>query len=231
VDWIEEIEALTFDLFGTIMDIRGSTLPFIAKFLQHRGIDREPEQFWEIFRVRQRVEQYQDNILMLGHAGYREAVRRAFVHTCRLWGIEEAESSSEGFLAAWRGLRPFPEVADGLARLAGSYRLVVLSNGELAFLEHLVKSNLRWEFDRIISVQSVGAFKPSPAVYRKAAALLGLEAGQCLMVSSNSFDYVGARACSFRAAFVNRNDAPYEVSSFLPDLTVADFTELADRLL
>ena len=77
----------------------------------------------------------------------------------------------------------------------------------------------------------MGVFKPSPAVYRKAAAILGLETGQCLMVSSNSFDYVGARACSLRAAFVNRNDAPLEASPFVPDITVSNFTELADRLL
>ena len=68
-------------------------------------------------------------------------------------------------------------------------------------------------------------------VLRRAAAILGLESGQCLMVSSNSFDYIGARACSFRAAFVNRNNAPYEESPFRPDITVADFTELADGLL
>jgi 2-haloacid dehalogenase len=231
MNWIADIRAMTFDLFGTIMDIRGSTLPSIERFLTKKCSDRQPEQFWDIFRVRQRVEQYQDNILMLGHTGYREAVRRAFVHTSRLLGIDDSEEDVEDYLQAWDRLQPFPEVVDGLERLKGSYRLVVLSNGELSFLQHLARDNLNWAFDRIISVETVGVFKPSPAVYRRAAAILGLEAGQCLMVSSNSFDYVGARACSFRAAFVNRNSAPYEASPFRPDLTVNDFTELADRLL
>ena len=228
---ITDIKALTFDLFGTIMDIRGSALPFIEDYLKRKNSDRNPEGFWDIFRVRQRVEQYQENILMLGHTGYRQAVRRAFMHTSRLAEIEPSDHDIKEYLQAWEGLRPFPEVTDGLERLKGSYRLVVLSNGELSFLQHLAKENLKWEFDDIISVETVGVFKPSPAVYRRAASILGLESGQCLMVSSNSFDYVGARACSFRAAFVNRNNAPFEASPFRPDITVSDFTELADKLL
>lgn len=231
MDWIADIKALTFDLFGTIMDIRGSTLPFLEDYLKKKNFDLEPDGFWDIFRVRQRVEQYQENILMLGHTGYRQAVRRAFIYTCRLIGIEPSEDDVKDYLRAWDGLQPFPEVVEGLERLKGRYKLVVLSNGELSFLQRLARDNLKWEFDDIISVETVGVFKPSPAVYRRAAAILGLESGQCLMVSSNSFDYVGARACSFRAAFVNRNKAPYEASPFRPDITVSDFTELTKTLL
>ncbi len=231
MEWVSSIKALTFDLFGTVMDIRGSTLPATRAYLAKKGSKLEPGQFWDVFRVRQRLEQYQDNILMLGHSGYRQAVRRAFMHTSRLMGIEPSEDDVKEYLGAWDGLQPFPEVIAGLERLKKKFKLVVLSNGEVPFLEHLVRDNLRWEFDDIISVQTVGVFKPSPAVYRKAASILGLETGQCLMISSNSFDYVGARACSFRAAFVNRNNAPLEISPFVPDLTVSNFTELADALL
>jgi hypothetical protein len=51
------------------------------------------------------------------------------------------------------------------------------------------------------------------------------------MVSANSFDVMGARACGFRAAFVNRYNLPYEDTPYLPDITVKDFTGLADALL
>ena len=229
--WLARIKALTFDLFGTVIDIRGSVLPSIEEYLDRRNSGLEPERFWDLFRVRQRLEQYQDNILMLGHTGYRQAIRRAFIYTCRLTGIEVSEQDAEGYLEAWNGLRPFPEVMAALDRLKDSFKLVVLSNGELSFLQRLVKNNLQWEFDDIISAETVGVFKPAPAVYRRAAAILGLEGGQCLMVSANSFDCLGARACSFRAAYVNRLGAPLEVSSYLPDITVTDFTELADKLL
>lgn len=230
MDWKKDIKALTFDLFGTVMDIRGSTLPATQSFLEKKKSDLTAEKFWDVYRARQRLEQYQDNILMLGHSGYREAVRRAFIHTSRLLVSEPTDEEVAEYLKAWDGLQPFPDAIDGLKRLQERYKLVVLSNGEPEFLQHLVDDNLKWEFDDIISVQTAGMFKPAPAVYRKAAQILGLEAGECMMISSNSFDIVGARACSFRAAFVNRTKAPLEVSSYLPDIQVDDFNGLADAL-
>ena len=111
------------------------------------------------------------------------------------------------------------------------FKLVALSNGEPDFLAHLVKNRIKWDFDDVISVQVVGAFKPHPGVYRRAAHILGLEIGECLMVSANSFDVMGARACGMRGAFVNRYALPYEDSPHVPDVTVTNFTELADSLL
>ena len=99
------------------------------------------------------------------------------------------------------------------------------------FLAHLATNQVRWDFDDIISVDGAGAFKPHPSVYRRAAKILALEPGECLMVSANSFDVLGARACGFRAAFVNRRGLPYEDSLLQPDLIVRSFTELADALV
>jgi 2-haloacid dehalogenase len=51
------------------------------------------------------------------------------------------------------------------------------------------------------------------------------------MVSSNAFDAVGARACGYRAIYVNRYDLPVEDHPYQPDQIVTDFAELADVLL
>jgi len=126
---------------------------------------------------------------------------------------------------------PFPDVVPGLERLHKVYKLVVLSNGETHFLEPLVGNRIRFDFDEIISAEVVGAFKPHPGVYRWAAAILGLEVGECMIVSSNSFDVVGARACELRAAFVDRYGFPYEDTPYRSDVTVKDFTNLAHALL
>ncbi|MCB0139867.1 MAG: HAD-IA family hydrolase, partial [Caldilineaceae bacterium] len=126
---------------------------------------------------------------------------------------------------------PFPEVVPALERLTSRYKLVILSNGEPDFLAHLAQNRVQWPFDHIFSVNTVGAFKPHPGVYRRAAQSLNLEVGECLMVSANSFDVMGARACGYRAAFVNRYTLPYEDSVYQPDVTVADFTGLTDALL
>ena len=226
------VKALTFDLFGTVLDLGGSLKPSIAEFLRHKDADATiADAFWNQWRSRQRLEQYQDTIMMLGHSGYLETARRAFVYTLRLSGIEATEEEVARFMSAWQRLRPFPDVLPALERLEERYRLVVLSNGDPEFLDHLVKNQVRWRFSDVISVSLVGAFKPHPGVYRRAATLLGLETGECLMVSANSFDLVGARACGLRGAYVNRYGLPYEDTPYQPDVTVSDFTELASALL
>ncbi len=226
----EQVQALTFDLFGTILDLGGSLTPFIADMLREKGADTTAEQFWQQWRYRQRLEQFQDTIMMLGHGGYLETVRRAFVYVLALNKIEMSKKEVQTFLTCWQELSPFPEVRAGLEKLAARYKLVGLSNGDPAFLDHLAKNRIQWDFDAVISVTTMGAFKPHPAVYRRAAQILGLEVGECMMVSANSFDVVGARACGLRGAYVNRYNLPYEDSPYRTDITVANFTELAESI-
>lgn len=226
-----QTKALTFDLFGTILDLGGSLMPFIGESLTARESAVSAEDFWEQWRYRQRIEQYQDTIMMLGHSGYLETVRRALHYTLRRNGIDAAPDTVVEFMRGWQQLSPFPEVLPALPRLQSRYRLVVLSNGDPAFLDYLVTQRVVWDFDDVISVTSVGAFKPHPAVYRAAAGTLRLEVNECLMVSANSFDIMGARACGYRGAFVNRYQLPYEDTPYQPDITVSDFIGLAEALL
>ena len=223
--------ALTFDLFGTILDLGGSLKPAIAELLEREAPSRAPESFWDQWRARQRLEQYQDTIMMVGHAGYLETVRRALHYVFRLNSLEPTEQRIKELMSAWQGLSPFPEVVPALERLHERYRLVVLSNGDPHYLDHLVENRVQFPFDDVISATGNGAFKPHPGVYRRAAHLLDLEVNQCLMVSANAFDCVGARACGFQAVYVDRYKMPVEDSPFQPALTVDDFTQLADALL
>ena len=227
----ESIRALTFDLFGTVLDLGGSLTPAIGRFLAEKGCSTDPAQFWQQWRYRQRIEQYQDSLVMLGHSGYLETARRAFVYVLRLNRVEFTNAEVEQFMRAWQQLKPFPDVVAVLPRLALDFRLVALSNGDRSFLDHLVANRIKIDFDEVISVDVFGVFKPHPAVYRGAARILGLEPNEVMMVSSNSFDVMGARMCGNRGAFVNRYALPYEDTPYVPDVTVKDFAELADALV
>ena len=52
-----------------------------------------------------------------------------------------------------------------------------------------------------------------------------------MMVAAHSFDILGAQACGFRAAYVNRYGLPTEESEYQPDIIVGDFVQLASKLL
>lgn len=228
---IDRVNTLTFDLFGTVLDLAGSLLPPIDEFLAAKGAAITGVAFWTQWRGRQRIEQYQDNIIMLGHSGYLETCRRAFLYTLRSNHIDFTHDEVAEFMKVWQQLKPFDDAVEGLKRLKGHYRLVGLSNGEQWYLEHLAKNRIRFDFDVITSVERAGAFKPNPAVYRTAAKILEAEPAEIMMVASHSFDIMGARACGFRGAYVNRYGLPFDETPFQPDVTLADFHQLASYLL
>ena len=66
---LSRVSALTFDLFGTILDLGGSLVPSINRFLDTQEVRLSGDKFWEQWRARQRIEQYQDTIMSLGHSG------------------------------------------------------------------------------------------------------------------------------------------------------------------
>ncbi len=227
----DNVKALTFDLFGTVLDLGGSLSPYIATFLAAKGSDVDPDAFWAQWRYRQRIEQYQDSLVQMGHSGYLETAQKGFVYVCGLNGVTVSREEADEFMQAWQNLQPFPDVLPNLPKLASRYKLVALSNGNRWFLDHLVANQIKWDFDDIISVDEFGRFKPHPSVYRGAARNLGLEVGEIMMISSNSFDVMGARMCGNRGSFVNRYKLPFEDTTYVPDYTVSDFAELAKAIV
>ena len=230
---IAQVNTLVFDIFGTVLDLGGSLSGPAGSFLAEHGSTVSADKFWDDWRGRQRIEQYQDNLYMLGHSGYLETCRRSFVYCLRLNGVEFDYSDVDRFMAVYDDLRPFDDAVQGLRKLAHSkkFGMVVLSNGEQSFLEKMAAKNVGIPFDDVISVERAGVFKPHPAVYRTATRILGKAPGEIMMISSHSFDVTGARASGFRAGYVNRYHLPNEESVYLPDFEVADFHELVDRLL
>ena len=230
-DSLARVKYLTFDIFGTVMDLTGSLAVPAGEFLAAHGSGMSGQSFYAEWRERQRIEQYQDNLLMLGHSGYLETCRRAFVYCLKKHSVSYTPEAVREFMGVYKGLRPYPDAVDGLRSLSERYGLVALSNGEQWYLEELLGNNVPVQFDAIISVDQVGMFKPAPGIYRKAVQRLGCEPGEIMMVAAHAFDILGAQACGFKAAYVNRYRLPTEDSVYQPDIIVDNFVELAARLL
>ncbi len=229
--FLARVNYLTFDIFGTVMDLTGSLAGPAGVFLAAHGSEMTGQAFYDDWRGRQRIEQYQDNLLMLGHSGYLETCRRAFVYCLKKHNVSYTADAVQEFMQVYKNLQPYADAIEGLRSLAGRYKLVALSNGEQWYLEELLGNNVPITFDAIISVDQVGAFKPSPGIYRKAIQRLECEPGEIMMVAAHAFDLLGAQTCGFKAAYINRYKLPTEDSEYQPEIIVDDFVELAARLL
>ena len=136
-------------------------------------------------------------------------------------------------MARYNDLEKFPDTEPGLQRLRDAgHEMVVFSNGSPSMLEELMdNAGLRPYFPRgFVSVDEVGAYKPSPRVYRHVAERLGRPIGEVRLVSSNPFDVIGAEAAGMQAAWIDRSGGVFDTLGPRPELVVGTLVELADAL-
>jgi 2-haloacid dehalogenase len=224
-----EVKALTFDQYGTIVDMQGGLVAAVAPYLKEKCWAGDPGRFVTWWRRTHFENSMIDSLCDRGHTPYREIGHRAVSYTLARAGIAHSSAEVEWLVGQIETLPPFPEVPAALARLAKLYRLAILSNGDRDMLE-AAKPQLGHRFDATISVQEAGYFKPHRAAYETAARLLGLAPVQCLHVANHPFDCIGAKAAGMRAAYIDRRGRPFGQTPHEPDIVVKSMTELAELL-
>ena len=121
------------------------------------------------------------------------------------WAVEVY---SRSFVAA---LPPAPAAGALLARLAGSYRLGILSNWPLAATIDRYVEEAGWapHLAAVVVSQRVGTIKPHPVIFAAARTALGdTEPSEILHVGDDwAADVVGAKRAGWRAAWLSSRPA------------------------
>jgi 2-haloacid dehalogenase len=225
-------DILAFDTFGTVVDWHGS----ISREVQalRPGVDASA-------------------FALAWRAGYAPAMRRVAsgelgwtliddLHRMILDAIlpdfglaDMPEDERQHLNKAWHRLDPWPDVAEGLARLKRRFTICTLSNGNIGLLTNMAKrAGLPW--DCILSAEVFRAYKPDPATYLGVARVFDVPPQQVMLVAAHHSDLAAARACGLQTAYVERplefgSGQPKEVSP-QPDNTwhSRDFVHLAELL-
>ncbi len=134
----------------------------------------------------------------------------------------------ERLMRLYLALAPFPEVPAVLRTLrAAGMKTAILSNGTPAMLDAIVSAaGLGPQFDAVLSVEAVGAFKPDRRVYQLAVDRLDCAADAIAFQSSNGWDAYAASAFGMRVVWCNRYRAPRERLPGAPDYEIATLAEL-----
>jgi 2-haloacid dehalogenase len=124
-------------------------------------------------------------------------------------------------------------VAESLAQLKeAGFRLATLTNSAPKVLEaQLHNSGLATYFDRMLSVDAVGKFKPDPATYHMAASELSVTTNQLRLIAAHNWDTTGAIRAGCRAAFVARPGMVLGPLDEKPDLIGHDLTEVVTQIM
>lgn len=175
------IEAVLFDLDGTLMDTDDQAVEALAYRLQ---------------RLRWPHPQRTARRLIMAS----ETPGNTLMTLLDMLGLDAPLMGFTDRLRRWRGLRAradFRIVADTeqmLAELNGRYRLAVVTTRGLSDTEtFLAQYGLRSAFDALATRESTWRLKPHPAPIRHAAQLLGVPVERCVMVGDTTVDVKAAR--------------------------------------
>jgi 2-haloacid dehalogenase len=126
-----------------------------------------------------------------------------------------------------------PDVPAALQRLrAAGFRMVTLTNSSpSAVRAQLQNAGLTQYFDESISVDSVRRFKPDLEVYRSAAAHLGAQPRELLLIAAHPWDVFGAMKAGWQAAFVARNGITPLPLGPKPTINGPELKAIADAIL
>ena len=221
--------ALTFDVFGTLLDWRST----VASAFRERGLQADPEELADDWRARALAATQGVNHKQRPWGTFDELHEVTLGELLDERDLELANEGRAALVRAWHRLDPWPHVPEGLETLRRRRVVAALSNGNLALLVDLVRhGDLR--FDCLLSAELAQVYKPESEVYLTGVRLLGLQPSEVMMVAAHPFDLKGARGAGLRTAFVDR---PLEYGPGSPrredpdaDISVKDLDELAARV-
>src|SRR3954469_3738797 len=253
------VEALFFDVFGTLVDWRSGVAREAEAILRPLGHDLDGPAFADAWRG-----EYQPAM---------EEVRAGRIPFCKLDALHRrnlerilprfgitglGEADLRALTLAWHRLDAWADVPPGLERLRrkvlvapgsnGNISLIVdfarrhggkclvarVSNGNISLMVDLARRNgLCW--DAILGAEVAGDYKPKPHVYRAACAAFDLDPGDCMMVAAHSDDLAAAATCGLRTAHVARPDEKgpgrgETAPKVSVDVAAKSLPDLADRL-
>ena len=229
------VKALTFDVFGTTVDWRGSLIREAEVWGGARDLRIDWAKFADSWRAgyapaMDQVRKGQLPWMNLDQL-HRGILDKLFAEL-KIEGVSEAEK--QHFNNVWHRLHPWLDSVAGLTCLKKKFILATLSNGNLSLLVEMAKfAGLPW--DAVLSAELFKHYKPDQETYLGAAVLLGCKPAEVMMVAAHPNDLKAAAQLGLRTAFVPR---PREHGDRNPDATTdtdfdviaTDFVDLAAKL-
>ena len=230
------VKALVFDVFGTVVDWRGSIIRELEALGRAKGLASDWASFADDWRggyqpAMQRVRSGELPWTRIDDL-HRMILDELLVER-GITGLSEAET--DHLNRAWHRLDPWPDAVAGLGRLKRRFIIGTLSNGNMALLVDLAKhGGLPW--DVVLSAELAHHYKPDPEAYRLPPDLLGLSPAEVMLVAAHPSDLAAAAREGLRTGYVPRplewgkGKKPHNVSRYSFDAVAGDFNELAERL-
>ena len=201
---MERPKAVLFDVFGTLVDWRGSLIEELSAFGSRRGVACDWAALVDAWRA-----SYAPSMdrVRRGEQPWRkldDLHRATLDELCARFGLDALGEDDRRWMTwGWHRLRPWPDTVAGLTLLKRVAIIGPLSNGNLSLQVDLAKSaGLPW--DVTFGSDIFRHYKPDSEVYLGACALLDLKPGQVMLAAAHNSDLAAARGLGLRTGFIPR---------------------------
>lgn len=220
------ITTCVFDAYGTLFDVSAAA----RQAADEPGFEAL-RQKWPNLANHWRLKQLQYTWLRAvadAHGDFWTVTQDGLDWALEATGLDGDPSLRQRLLDLYWELQAYPEVPEVLSALkTGGLQTAILSNGSPAMLDGAVQSaGLGDVLDDVLSVESVGVFKPHARVYDLVQQRFGCARDEVLFVSSNGWDAAGASGYGFTTAWVNRAGEPMDRLPWKPAHVLSDLTPI-----
>ena len=197
------VEALTFDVGGTVFDWRGAIETEVKRLSDEQGAGVDARQFATDWRVKMFQTLHRMNageLPFLNADGIHRQILDEILQTHD--SIELSAVERDELNQVWHRMKTWPDAVDAIHKLRESYTTTVLTVMDYSIAVDCSKLNgLSW--DGIMSCEFLDRYKTDPEAYEHAAQLLGRRPDEVMMVAAHTQDLMGAKNAGMKTAYVH----------------------------
>ena len=214
------ISAVVFDAYGTLFNLNAMA------DLARSSLGDQADKLNDLWR-RKQLEYTWLRSLTGQRADFLQVTGEALDYAMEALGVHDPALRAR-LAGAFLTPTAYPEATAVLSSLkAGGLGRAILSNGTPSMLDSGADAaGLTPLLDVILSVESVGIYKPHPSVYKLACKHYDLPPDRIAFVSSNGWDAAGAAAFGFQVIWVNRAALPRERMPSAPQVVIPNLSTL-----
>ena len=222
------VKTCVFDAYGTLFDVAAAAREAAAEPGRESFADHWPRvaNDWRLKQL-----QYTWLRAITGaHTDFWQVTKDGLDWALEASGLGDPELRERLLQLYWE-LSAYPEVPGMLKTLKQrQFETAILSNGSPQMLSGAVESaGLGDLLDDVLSVESVGIFKPDHRVYQLVVDRFDCAPDEVLFVSSNGWDAAGAAGFGFQTVWVNRAQEPVDRLPWTPHHILSDLTDIPER--
>ena len=223
----DQLEWLSFDCYGTLVDWESSICDAVSNVLTHNGIHSSTPEILAMFSEIEPEVQARP-----GYLRYRDVLHEVMRSIGTKLNLAFSDDELDSLAESLHNWPIFPDVVDALKTLKERYKLAVISNVDDDLFASTAKA-LNVDFDLVVTAQQAQSYKPDLHNFNVASTRMKVDKQNWLHVAESLYhDISPTNQLGIKSVWVNRPNrgGGTRPTDAVPDVVVPDLAALTEIL-